>query len=75
MSYFDRMPGNRALREFTIRRDRRGRWLVSETHSPCRGAFRSCKEALRFALYEGGGDVARVHAEPSQGRRALAREH
>jgi hypothetical protein len=27
--------------------------------------FFSCKEALRFALYEADGDTARVHVEPA----------
>ena len=52
----------RALREFIIRRDKRGRWLAIETHGRYRGVFHSCKEALRFALYEAHGDAARVEA-------------
>jgi hypothetical protein len=51
MPYFDQPPGQRVLREFTIRHDECGRWIVSETHGQ-RGVFLSCEEALRFALYE-----------------------
>jgi hypothetical protein len=50
----------RALREFIIRRDKRGRWVAIETHGRDRGVFDSCKDALRFALYEAHGDAARV---------------
>jgi hypothetical protein len=64
MPYFDQPPGQRVLREFTIRHDECGRWIVSETHGQ-RGVFLSCEEALRFALYEADGDAARVHLEPS----------
>ena len=65
MSYFDLPPGQRVLREFTIRRDQRGRWVASEAHGLLGGVFLSCKEALRFALYEADGDAARVHVEPA----------
>jgi hypothetical protein len=65
MPYFDSPPRQRVLREFTIRRDQRGRWVASETHGLLGGVFLSCKEALRFALYEADGDLARVHVEPS----------
>ena len=65
MSYFDLPPGQRVLREFTIRRDQCGRWVASEAHGLLGGVFLSRKEALRFALYEADGDAARVHVEPS----------
>jgi hypothetical protein len=64
MPYFDPPPGRRVLREFTIRRDQRGRWVASEAHGLLGGEFVSCKEALRFALYEADGDAARVHFDP-----------
>jgi hypothetical protein len=67
MSYFDLPPGQRVLREFTIRRDRRGRWITSETHGRLGGVFLDYEAALRFALYEADGDAARVHVEPSPG--------
>jgi hypothetical protein len=55
-------PERRALREFLIRCDKRGRWVATETHGHYRGVFHSCKDALRFALYEAHGDAARVEA-------------
>ena len=64
MSCLDRAPSEgRALREFIIRRDKRGRWLATETQGRYRGVFHSCKDALRFALYEVHGDAARIQAE------------
>jgi len=66
MPYFELPPGQRVLREFTIRRDQRGRWIARETHGLLGGVFISCKEALRFALYEADGDAARVHVDPPQ---------
>jgi hypothetical protein len=65
MPYFELPPGQRVLREFTIRRDPRGRWIASESRGLLGGVFLSCKEALRFALYEADGDAARVHVEPA----------
>jgi hypothetical protein len=53
-------PQRRALREFIIWRDKRGRWVATETHGRDHGVFDSCKDALRFALYEAHGDAARV---------------
>jgi hypothetical protein len=66
MPYFELPPGQRVLREFTIRRDQRGRWMARETHGLRGGEFISCKEAFRFALYEADGDAARVRVDPSQ---------
>jgi hypothetical protein len=65
MPYFDMPPGHRVLREFVIRRDKRGRWIASETHGLPGGVFLRREEALRFALYEADGDATRVHVEPA----------
>jgi hypothetical protein len=65
MPYFELPPGQRVLREFTIRRDRRGCWIARETHGLLGGVFIGCKAAMRFALYEADGDPARVHIEPA----------
>jgi hypothetical protein len=65
MPYFDLPPGQRVLRQFTIGRDQPGRWIACEIHGLRGGVFSTCKEALRFALYEADGDAARVHVEPS----------
>jgi hypothetical protein len=67
MSYFDAPPGQRVLREFTIRRDRSGHWLVAETPNPASVcAFHSEEAAERYALCEAEGDYDRVHFLASQ---------
>jgi hypothetical protein len=67
MSYFDAPPGQRVLREFTIRRDQSGRWLVAETPGSVNVlAFHSHDAAERFALSEAEGDYNRVHFLPLQ---------
>jgi hypothetical protein len=65
MSYFD-VPGH-VLREFIIRRDRSGRWLVAGTSNPASVcAFHSQDAAELYALREAEGDYDRVHFLPSQ---------
>jgi hypothetical protein len=66
MPYFELPPDQRVLRQFTIRRDRHGHWIASETHGLLGGVFVSRKAALRFALYEADGDAARVHVDPPE---------
>jgi hypothetical protein len=67
MSYFDAPPGQRVLREFTIRRDQRGRWLVAEMPGPVSvRAFHSHNAAEQYALREAEGDYNRIHFLPSQ---------
>ena len=62
MTYFDAPPGERVLREFTIRRDASGHWLVLEKPgSAC--AFYTCDTAERYALRAAKGDHNRVHFE------------
>jgi len=40
------------------------------------GTFLTCKDALRFALFETGGDSAHVHTHPEpEGARDGARAH
>jgi hypothetical protein len=63
MSYFDLPPGERVLREFRVSCDPNGRWIAVEIHG-LKGAFGSRDEAIRFALLQADGDVARVHVEP-----------
>ena len=68
MTYFDARPEQRVLREFTIRRDHSGRWLVAEMPSwanVC--AFYNHDAAERYALREAEGDYGRVHFIPSEG--------
>ena len=64
MPYFDQPPGQRVLKEFFVRRDRRGRWVAAETHGLAGGLFRTRKAAVRFALHEADEDAGRVHVEP-----------
>jgi len=71
MPYFELPPGQRVLREFTIRRDQRGCWIAHEAHGLLGGVFISRKEALRFALSEADGDAARVHLEPASDTRTV----
>lgn len=66
MSYFDAPPDQRVLREFTIRRDRTGHWLVAETPGAVTvRAFHNHDAAEQYALREAGGDYDRVHFLPS----------
>ena len=64
MTHFDLPQGERVLREFTICRDRHGRWVVVETHGLLGGVFASRKDAVHFALREADGDADRVYVEP-----------
>lgn len=66
MSNFNSPLRARAFREFTIRRNTRGRWIVSEIHGQTKGIFTSLTGALRFALSEVDGDVDRVHIAASE---------
>ena len=63
MGYFDLPPGERVLREFSIRRSSSGRWIASETHGLAEGVFFTLKDAFRFALREADDDSERVHVE------------
>ncbi len=72
MSSIDAMPGKSLPREFTICRDRHGRWLAVEGHGLLGGVFTTRKDALRFALREADGDAGRVFIEPG---RAAATHH
>lgn len=65
LSYFDLPPGERVLREFTVCRDRHGRWVAVETHGLLGGVFATRKDAMRFALSEADGDADRVYVEPA----------
>ena len=63
MSYFDKPPGERTLREFAIRRSPDGRWIVTEIDGALRRAFDSHADAVRFALRKAEGEADRVHFE------------
>jgi hypothetical protein len=67
MFHSDAPPGQRVLREFTIRRDRIGRLLAAETPNPASMcAFHSHDAAERYALREAEGDYDPVHFLPSR---------
>jgi hypothetical protein len=51
---------------FDIKRNRRGYWIVRDRRGLAGGTFVTCKDALRFALFEAGGDSARVHTHPER---------
>jgi hypothetical protein len=61
---------------FDIEHDRHGHWTARERGGLTGGTFVTCKDALRFALFEAGGDGAHVHLLPerraSRSRRASA---
>jgi len=59
-------PAPRVLHEYTVRRDRLGRWVVSEAHGLGAGVFFTCKAACRFALREADNDASRVHLEEAE---------
>jgi hypothetical protein len=49
---------------FDIKRSRQGYWIVRDRDGLAGGTFLTCKDAVRFALFETGGDSAHVHAYP-----------
>lgn len=55
---------------FDIKRGRRGYWTVRDRGGLTGGTFLTRKDALRFALFEAGGDSAQVHLPPERPPRA-----
>jgi len=49
---------------FDIRRSRQGYWTARDRDGLTGGTFLTCKDAIRFALFETGGDSAHVHTYP-----------
>jgi hypothetical protein len=49
---------------FDIKRNRRGYWVVRDRCGLAGGTFLTRKDALRFALFESGGDSTHAHAYP-----------
>jgi len=61
---------------FDIRRNRQGYWVARDSRDLVGGTFLTRKDALRFALFESGGDSAHVHAFPEpKAARNGARAH
>ncbi|HWB51337.1 MAG TPA: hypothetical protein VG651_19650 [Stellaceae bacterium] len=46
---------------FDIRRDRRGHWVARDRNGLAGGTFLTRDGALRYALFETGGDASLVH--------------
>jgi hypothetical protein len=46
---------------FEISADARGRWIAQDRDGMCGGTFRTRADAVRFALFENGGDPSYVH--------------
>jgi len=63
MSYFDFLPDQRVLREFTVFRDQHGRWVAAEAHGLPGGVFDSRYEAVRFAFWQADRDQTTAHVE------------
>jgi hypothetical protein len=49
---------------FDIKRSRQGYWIARDRDGLAGGTFVTCKDAVRFALFETGGDSAHVHILP-----------
>ena len=50
---------------FEIAQNARGYWVAKDKEGLIGGVFRTQKDALRFALFEVGGDSARVQVLPA----------
>jgi hypothetical protein len=46
---------------FDIRHDRRGHWVARDRDGLTGGTFLTHRDAVRFALFETGGDASYVH--------------
>jgi hypothetical protein len=55
---------------FDIRHDRHGHWIARDRDGLTGGTFLTHKDAVRFALFETGGDASHVHERRSPTHRA-----
>jgi hypothetical protein len=55
-------------RHFDIRHDRHGHWTAQGRDGLTGGTFRTRLDALRFALFETGGDASYVHEARAMSR-------
>jgi hypothetical protein len=46
---------------FDVRHDRHGHWIARDRDGLTGGTFLTRRDALRFALFESGGDASYVH--------------
>jgi hypothetical protein len=51
--------------DFDAERNRQGLWIVRDRCGLADGTFFTRKDALRFALFEAGGDTTHVHPHPA----------
>jgi hypothetical protein len=58
---------------FEITENERGYWVASEEEGRIGGVFRTQKDALRFALFEAGGDSACVRLVAGTGSKSARR--
>jgi hypothetical protein len=63
----------RSPHDFDIRRDRRGHWIARDRNGLAGGTFLTRDGALRYALFEAGGDTSLVHVTAGGGRHHGAR--
>jgi len=56
---------------FDIRHDRHGHWIARDRNGLTGGTFLTQRDAMRFALFETGGDASCVHV--SRARRGGGR--
>jgi hypothetical protein len=68
MSSFAPFPAL-APHHFEIVENGRGYWVAKDKEGLIGGVFRTQKDALRFALFEVGGNSARVHVLPRKSER------
>src|SRR5260221_13437705 len=62
---------------FAIKRNRQGYWIARDRDGLAGGTFLTCKDAVRFALFETGGQSTHVHTGPGDegARNDCARVH
>ena len=56
------------LHHFEIAENKRGYWVAKDKEGLIGGVFRTQKDALRFALFEVGGDSACVRVLPRKSK-------
>jgi hypothetical protein len=55
------LPRTHFSRHFDIHHDRHGRWVARDRDGLAGGTFITRRDALRFAMFEAGGDASLVH--------------
>src|SRR5260370_14329855 len=60
---------------FDIKRNRQGYWIARDRDGLAGGTFLTCKDAVRFALFETGGGSAQARKRREGGTRRGAAAH